>query len=145
MKSHSNVLCSRNFCTQQISCACRVNIEMISRSRTSRQCQFGKPNPCRNMCGLFVQRAPQWIQSFQPTEQRSISHWRKCEAGFIQLAKRPYVCTWRNLEWRLYFHDSLSSQTVQFRGQALTKDMLSMRRIPSTTTAAMITSCSLIA
>ena len=50
---------------------------MVSRSCTTRQRQLCKTNPCRNIGGFFVKRAPQRIQRLQPTKQRSIGHRRK--------------------------------------------------------------------
>ena len=51
---------------------------MVSRSCTTRQRQLCKTNPCRNIGAFFVERAPQWVQSLQPTKQCSIGHRRKC-------------------------------------------------------------------
>lgn len=64
---------------------------MIGARRASRQCQLGKANPRRNMRRLFVKRAPQRIERFQPTKQCRISHRRKCASEIlIQVVMRVH-------------------------------------------------------
>ena len=77
MKPHSQINRRGNFCREQIPSALRMHIQMVCACRASRQCQFGKTNPRRNMRRLFIQRAPQRIQRLQPAEQRCIGHWWK--------------------------------------------------------------------
>ena len=77
MEANAEVARSGDFCGQEISCTSRVNVEMVGGRRASGQREFCETDPRRDVCGFLVQRAPQWIQRLQPTEERRIRHRRE--------------------------------------------------------------------
>ena len=64
---------------------------MVCACRASRQSQFGKTNPRRNVRRLFIQCAPQRIQRFQPAEQRGVGHgWKRTSEVLIHMVMRVH-------------------------------------------------------
>ena len=59
----------------QITCALRVDVEVIGRRRAATEGQFGQANPGRDVRGLLVEPAPQGVERREPLEQGRLRGW----------------------------------------------------------------------